>query len=181
MWNCNSIPWFYLIMISLVIYCYVKSKEKILDIPIWACIALLTSAYFFYEQNKKKQNSKHGVKTVNKPVNKPVNKHVKKLENFAEPKPKVTAYNFNTNWCGYSTRFQPTWDKFAETVDDNYDNVAKVVDVKCDQKEFESMCKSYNVEGYPTVIFEVDGKPQAYKGERTVAALVNTLDSYLVK
>jgi thiol-disulfide isomerase/thioredoxin len=173
MWNCDTIPWFYLIMLSLVIYCYVKSKEKILDIPIWACIALLTSAYFFYEQNKKKQNSKHNAK--------PVNKHIKKLEKFAEPKTKVTAYNFNTSWCGYSTRFQPTWDKFADTVDDNYDGTVKVVDVKCDQDEFKDMCSKYNVQGYPTVIFEVNGKPQAYNGARTVDALVNTLDSYLVK
>jgi thiol-disulfide isomerase/thioredoxin len=29
---------------------------------------------------------------------------------------KIIVYNFNTNWCGYSKRFQPIWDRFSESV-----------------------------------------------------------------
>ena len=34
-------------------------------------------------------------------------------ETFSET-PKVKVFNFNTKWCGYSTRFQPEWNKFEK-------------------------------------------------------------------
>jgi len=93
-----------------------------------------------------------------------------KVINFnQEPGPTdKTIYNFNTSWCGYSVRFQPTWDEFAEK---NKESGVKVVDVKCDDPKNEDLCNRYPVEGFPTVL-KVKGKEVVpYNGPRTLEGL----------
>ena len=70
----------------------------------------------------------------------------------------VVIYNFNTAWCGWSKRFQPVWDKFSETAKTELPNV-KVVDVKCDDKQNDDLCKQFKVPGYPSVVAVVAVKP----------------------
>jgi thiol-disulfide isomerase/thioredoxin len=88
-------------------------------------------------------------------------------------KPKTKVFNFNTEWCGWSRRFQPEWDNFSTQVKSN-PGLAHVeaLDVKCDSSANEAMCENYQVPGYPFVVIEVDGKRTHYKGERTADALV---------
>jgi thiol-disulfide isomerase/thioredoxin len=95
-----------------------------------------------------------------------------KVINFKEVEgpSETTIYNFNTSWCGYSVRFQPTWDEFTES---NKNNNIKIVDVKCDKPENEDLCNRYPVEGFPTVL-KVSGKTVIpFEGPRTVEALQN--------
>lgn len=93
-----------------------------------------------------------------------------KVINFNQPEgPKeTTIYNFNTSWCGYSVKFQPTWDEFAEA---NRNSNIQVVDVKCDKPENEDLCNRYPVEGFPTVLKVKDNVVIPYEGPRTLEGL----------
>ena len=97
-----------------------------------------------------------------------------KIINFNQPKLSLETiiYNFNTSWCGYSVRFQPIWDEFAEV--NKNDNV-KIIDIKCDKSENEDLCNRYPVEGFPTILKVKDNIVTTYNGPRTVEGLQNFL------
>ena len=90
-------------------------------------------------------------------------------ETFSET-PKVKVFNFNTKWCGYSTRFQPEWNNFEKECKNMNNVIAK--DVKCDKKNNEKLCEEdYRVPGYPYVLLSCGGKNIEYEGKRTAEAL----------
>lgn len=109
-------------------------------------------------------------------------KNYKNEEKFgAHDDTKINAYNFNTEWCGYSTRFQPEWNEFTNKAEELNINIH---DIKCDDNANDEICKKYSdmkipghedgvLTGFPTVIFEVPGKehPIVYQNERTAEAL----------
>lgn len=103
---------------------------------------------------------------------------VKKTESFAQSDKNqikgkdITIYNYNTEWCGWSKKFQPEWNKFEQM--SNTLNV-KAVDVKCDKPENESMCSEAGIEGFPTVKIDVDGKVVDYHGERSAEAIAHVV------
>jgi thiol-disulfide isomerase/thioredoxin len=100
-------------------------------------------------------------------------------ENPTSTKNKVKIYNFNTSWCGYSVRLQPIWNDFMNTVNKEHNNYAEAHDIKCDdEKTNKDICSRYQVEGYPTIIFEHNGEIKIYNGERTKAKLLEFLSSY---
>jgi thiol-disulfide isomerase/thioredoxin len=137
-------------------------SQKILGLPIlvWGII-LIGVVYVYMAQNKKSEKfaeTESSDKTSDK----------------TNEKTKLKVMNFNTNWCGWSKRFQPEWDKFSEMVkNDPKLSQVEAVDVKCDKTENESMCEQYQVPGYPYVVIEKDGKQVPYNGERTAEALAN--------
>jgi thiol-disulfide isomerase/thioredoxin len=88
----------------------------------------------------------------------------------------VKVYNFNTSWCGWSVKFQPEWNKFTEYVSENSSlNNVKTFDVKCDKPENESVCKDFDIQGFPTVVIEAGGRRGLYKGPREVKDLIETV------
>ena len=91
---------------------------------------------------------------------------------------KIKVYNFNTSWCGWSTRFQPEWKKFENEIKAKGDlRHVEAHDVKCDNPANDSLCKEYEVAGFPTVIIETGGKRGVYKGPRDSKDLVETVMS----
>ncbi len=128
-------------------------NNKIFGIPTW--IWVVAGVIFYLHQNKS-------------------------TERFAEmilpaKKPKVKIFNFNTEWCGWSKRFQPEWDEFSINVKSNPNIMAQ--DIKCDDPSNKSMCNNYNVPGFPTVVAEVNGKPIQYKGPRTAESLIEFVNN----
>lgn len=91
-----------------------------------------------------------------------------KNENFSNESTTKKIYNFNTSWCGWSKRFQPEWNKFTNQIDSTK---IIAIDVKCDDKSNEMICKEFNVPGYPSVVAVVNGKHHEYTGPRNVEAL----------
>jgi hypothetical protein len=79
--------------------------------------------------------------------------------------------NYNTEWCGYSKRFQPTWDTFTQEMKTKHSDV-EVIDMKCDKDENKDKCTVPEVEGFPTVCLYKDGKPIIYNESRTVEKLL---------
>ena len=117
--------------------------EHILGLPIWVWLVVGVIIYMTYFQKESFANSDN-----------------------------IKIYNFNTEWCGWSKRFQPEWDEFTKRVNSDRKLNIEVLDVKCDNKNNESMCEKFEVSGFPSVIAEVNGKRHHYKGSRTAGALM---------
>ncbi len=143
-------------------------NQKYFGLPLWVWLVVAGIVLYSYNQSISQSES------ATKPKAETQVKAEKK-EKFADvANSKIKIFNFNTEWCGWSRRFQPEWNKFAETVasDPKFNSRVEAIDVKCDNPEKESMCEAYNVPGYPYVVAEIDGQRIPYDGERTASALL---------
>lgn len=104
------------------------------------------------------------------------------MENFSSTESEkhdhdiLRVYNFNTSWCGYSKNFQPIWDEFMNK--HNGKNNVIIEDVKCDDESnahAQNLCKTFEIPGYPTIIFEHNNNRIDYMGPRTVEGLEQKL------
>jgi len=84
--------------------------------------------------------------------------------------------NYNTEWCGFSKRFQPIWDDFANDMKKKYPNI-QVIDMKCDNNENKDKCMIPEVEGFPTVILHKDDKLIIYDDSRTKDSLMKFVEA----
>jgi len=87
---------------------------------------------------------------------------------------KTIVYNFYTKWCGYSQRFMPIWNTFANSLKES-DNV-KAIDIDCELDENKDLVNKYKVEGFPTVIIVKNKLYELYSGPRTVEDLREKLN-----
>jgi thiol-disulfide isomerase/thioredoxin len=144
-------------------------NQEYFRLPLWVWLIIICVLIFSYSNTYKKP-------TI---VDDSSNKNEQEKEKFASiSKPKIKIYNFNTEWCGWSKKFQPEWDKFSENIKSNPKLThVEAVDVKCDKSENESMCENYKVPGYPYVIIEVNDKRMPYNGERTALNLTQFISS----
>ena len=93
----------------------------------------------------------------------------------------IKMYNFNTEWCGWSKKFQPEWDAFMANVksDNTLNSIVEVKDVKCDNDNNKELCADNNIQGFPTVVINVNGNNSKYDGPRTSEALMKKLKDLL--
>lgn len=139
-------------------------NQKCFCLPLWVWVLALGVIVYYvcYKEPENKQKA--------------VEEKEEKKEKFSnDTNSKLKIFNFNTEWCGWSQRFQPEWDNFTETVKSNpeLNSRVEVFDVKCDKPANKKMCEAYNVPGYPYVIVEKNGIRSPYKGERTAQALLS--------
>jgi thiol-disulfide isomerase/thioredoxin len=87
---------------------------------------------------------------------------------------KKKIYNFNTEWCGHSKQFQPTWNTFMNSIKEK-DNV-EAYDVKCDNPINDNLCNKYDVPGYPTIVIVDGNNVENYSGPRTIEGLRKKLN-----
>ena len=81
---------------------------------------------------------------------------------------KITLYH--ANWCGHCKRFKPNWDSLKTFFDSN--NIQhNEYEHSQNQKEIDQA----NIEGFPTIKINKNGKEYEYKGERTEEALKKEL------
>lgn len=129
-----------------------------LRIPVWAWMCIL--AFIVYNCCQTCNIYKNNQNTL--------------TEKFASDA-KITIYNFNTSWCGWSKRFQPEWDKFTNLCKDMHN--VEAIDVKCDNDENNGLCANFQVPGYPTVIAIVNNKQIVYENERNANKLIEFVKS----
>jgi hypothetical protein len=139
----------------------VSEKYYGISLKNWILIILLFLYFFYFYNNDLFFNSESN----NKP-----------LDKFTNVNTPITVYNFDTDWCGYSVRFQPEWKKFENLVK-NDTNLAHVTtkNIKCDNSQLMDMCNDYNVPGFPTIIIEYNNNRQQYEGPRSAIKLIETL------
>ncbi len=150
-------------------------NQKYFGLPLW--VWLVVASIVIYSYNKSQSQSKPKASGETKVL-------AEKKEKFSDvsttnSNTKIKIFNFNTEWCGWSRRFQPEWDAFTKAIssDNKLNDKVEAFDVKCDNPEKESMCEAYGVPGYPYVIAEVNGKRTPYNGERTAKALLEFVSS----
>ena len=156
-------------------------NQKYFGLPLWVWLVVTGIVLYSYNQSCSKMESK----TKSKDETKAKNEKFADIANIANSNTnansntKIKIFNFNTAWCGWSRRFQPEWNKFAEAValDSKLKDKVEVIDVKCDNSDKESMCESYGVPGYPYVVAEINGQRTPYNGERTIQALLAFVSS----
>jgi thioredoxin domain-containing protein 5 len=73
---------------------------------------------------------------------------------------------FFAPWCGHCKKLAPVWKQLARHMKDKL----TIAEVNCDDNA--SLCKSQNIEGYPTLIyFDKDGVKSEYQGGRKLDQL----------
>jgi len=77
------------------------------------------------------------------------------------------AAKFYAPWCGHCKRLAPAWDEFAR--ESQRDGVV-VLSVDASGENARELNKKFNIKGFPTLYYFVDGVVYEYQGERNAAA-----------
>lgn len=73
---------------------------------------------------------------------------------------------FFAPWCGHCKKLAPAWKQLAK----HMEHKLTIAEVNCD--EFGALCKSQNIEGYPTLLyFPIQGEKIEYTGSRAAPKL----------
>lgn len=71
---------------------------------------------------------------------------------------------FYAPWCGHCQKLAPTWDALAKSLE--YDTTVTIAKVDCTVHR--SVCNTFDIKGYPTLLWIEDGKKvEKYQGQRT--------------
>lgn len=71
---------------------------------------------------------------------------------------------FYAPWCGHCQRLAPAWEALAHSFE--HDKSVTIGKVDCTQ--YQAICTQYEVKGYPTLLWIVDGKKvEKYSGDRS--------------
>jgi len=86
----------------------------------------------------------------------------------------ILVVNFYANWCIWSKRLSPVFEKTAEKIDSMrwLHKTTKVKLVKVDCAIYPQLCRDSNVRAFPSIMLFMEGKlNQKYDGDRTVDAM----------
>jgi len=86
------------------------------------------------------------------------------VEKFKNNMPILKLYY--TNWCEWSKRFFPTWDRLTETV-----KSVSFEKLDCEKQKCE------NIPGFPFIVLEKNGKNINYNGDRSYNDIVKFINS----
>ena len=76
---------------------------------------------------------------------------------------------FYAPWCGHCKRLMPTFDEFAEGYGDGQKlNVGRI---NCDEGDNSNLCTSYDVSGFPTVLYLNKDSFYEFRSDRTIEGL----------
>lgn len=88
----------------------------------------------------------------------------------------ATLYFFYTNWCGWSKKAMPEWQKLEARLRENpVFGTTKVIPERVDAEEDTKRATLYEIEGYPTILLETRQGITRYTKLPTVTGLVEFL------
>ncbi len=93
------------------------------------------------------------------------------IKGGSEPTLKKTLYLFKAEWCKHCKLFAPTWDKLKK----KYHSMINFVTYDADKNKKE--IQDAKIEGYPTLIFNVNNKATEYNGTRDIDSIRKFLDT----
>lgn len=92
------------------------------------------------------------------------------------PKGEAKFYFFYTDWCGWSKKAMPEWEKVESSLQQASTFGTTVVKpVRVNAEKDPKTAELYDVEGYPTIKLETSSRLYEYSGPRTAEALLNFL------
>ena len=83
-----------------------------------------------------------------------------------------TIYLFKADWCPHFKMFKSTWDGLKQELDD------KIKFITYDSEKHTKEIKSFNIQGYPTIILTVGDKAIEYVGPRDGTSLKEFINQY---
>jgi thiol-disulfide isomerase/thioredoxin len=90
-----------------------------------------------------------------------------------------TIINYWGDWCGYSNKFKPTWDKFASQIKKTYPSL-QVIDYNANNTETQEVARNAGIESFPTVVLYSKGKTYKFQNSKAnVGELVEFVKSNL--
>lgn len=92
----------------------------------------------------------------------------------SEVKPnQANLYFFYTNWCGFSQKAMPEWERLEETLESNATfGTTRVKPIAVDCEADRKKCTMYRIDGYPTVILETKSGLTDYTKRVTTSGLL---------
>lgn len=93
------------------------------------------------------------------------------------PSNEATLYFFYTEWCGFSQKAMPEWQKLRNGTYGTTRVTLKEVDADADKKKAEV----YGVEAYPMILLETHDGIHTYNGKRRAEDIEAFLQSMLGK
>lgn len=98
------------------------------------------------------------------------------------PVGKARIYFFYTEWCGFSQKAIPEWEKLEQALQTtSVFGTTSVEAVRVNCEEDRATCMLYEVNGYPTIKLETSSLLRDYEGKRTAEALLQFLRETLGK
>ena len=85
-------------------------------------------------------------------------------------KSNINIYYFYAEWCPHCKHFKSEWNKFIGLLDNSTVNIITINDC-----EDSYLCNKYNIEGFPTIIFEKNNNFIKYDNKLTSIDLLNYL------
>ena len=79
---------------------------------------------------------------------------------------------FYVDWCPHCKTTKPEFENCSK-------QSIKFESINCESEENADLIKGYDIEGYPTLIFEKDGNKIPYDGERSTEAMEAFLDEQM--
>ncbi len=91
-------------------------------------------------------------------------------------------YFFYTDWCGFSQKAMPEWEKLESALAKTpVFGSTRVIPVRVNAETERAKATLYEVEGYPTIKLETSSLLRTYEGKRTSGALLDFLRETLGK
>jgi len=91
-------------------------------------------------------------------------------------------YFFYTDWCGFSQKAMPEWERLEEALSKaSMFGTTRVKAVRVNAEEDRKTTLLYEVNGYPTIMLETSSILRVYEGKRTSEALLQFLRETLGK
>jgi len=98
------------------------------------------------------------------------------------PVGKASLYFFYTDWCGFSQKAMPEWEKLESALKKTpVFGTTEVTPVRVNCEEDRATCMLYEVHGFPTIKLETSSLLRDYEGKRTSDALLQLLRESLGK
>lgn len=106
-----------------------------------------------------------------KPVVKPPKKEV--------PPNEARLTMFYTEWCGFSQKAMPEWEKLQQKIGDGYFGKTHLTMVKIDADKDKKTATLYGIDAYPTVVLETQDGTYDFSKRVTSDNLLTFLRSHL--
>jgi hypothetical protein len=98
------------------------------------------------------------------------------------PVGKATIHFFYTDWCGFSQKAMPEWEKLEASLKETpVFGTTRVTPVRVNCEEDRATCMLYEVNGFPTIKLETSSLLRDYEGKRSSEALLEFLRETLGK
>ena len=98
------------------------------------------------------------------------------------PVGKANIYFFYTDWCGFSQKAMPEWEKLEEKLKATpYFGNTEVKAIRVDAESDRATSLLYEVHGFPTIKLETSSILRDYEGKRTSDSLMQFLRETLGK